>query len=157
MIRKKLKLENVQALDDLEEVHFLIIQKIMPPLVKNENEEDQLTKKDELKKEKDQLKEIYAAARNYCSVQSDRTAQVVSYHWGLLRLARATLLPLLLLGIVLSIRLFISGLLLIELFLLAVTVAAAADVDARQCPSRSTAQIISVGNRAQSPVLPLIF
>ena len=60
-------------------------------------------------KEEDKLKEIYTAVRNYCGIHSEHTNQMISYHWGLLRLSRATILPLFLLCLVLMIRLFVPG------------------------------------------------
>ena len=105
MIRRKLGLNKMDTLVDLDEDRKSLIDKILPKQV-NES--------------KDQLKEFYTAARNYCGTHSEQTSHMVSYHWGLLRLSRATILPLILFCIVVSIRLFMAGNLIEELFFLGV-------------------------------------
>jgi hypothetical protein len=52
----------------------------------------------------DKLNEFYAAARTFAVVSSDRAGKLMDYHWTLVRLSRATLLPLGLLSLVFFIR-----------------------------------------------------
>ncbi len=92
MIRRKLgllKSEKLEVKDFTKiEKERLSIIKILLPDFATKNEEDK-------------LKELYTAARNYCGIHSESTSRMISYHWGLLRLSRATILPLILLFIVL--------------------------------------------------------
>lgn len=90
IIRRKLGLESEQSIDDLSDADRRLIQEHLPRL-KSTNTGDRLN-------------EFYAAARTFCSLQSDRTAKTIDYHWSLMRLARAALLPLGLLALVLLVR-----------------------------------------------------
>ena len=95
-----------KTLSELEEDRCNLIRKLIP---------SQITGKEE-----DKLKEIYTAVRNYCGIHSKETNQMISYHWGLLRLSRATILPLFLLCLVLTIRLVFPGNNIEEFFTLVV-------------------------------------
>lgn len=110
------KIENI----DNERLSY--IQDILPKQIAKENTVGR--KKNENKFENDGLKELYTAVRNYCGINSDHTTRMVSYHWGLLRLSRATILPLILLLLVLIIHLFIAGNETLELFSIGVVVTA---------------------------------
>lgn len=107
---KSRKQTRIKELTELEKNRKELLEKLVP------------TQVTELKK--DQLKEIYTAARNYCGIYSEQTSKMVSYHWGLLRLSRATIFPLILFCAVIIIRLFIFGNLQGELFLLSIGSAA---------------------------------
>jgi hypothetical protein len=105
MIRQKLGLKAPQALEALPTYEKGIIDTYLP--------------KQKSPKDEDKLNEVYAAARIYVSIYSDRCGKIVDYHWGLVRLSRATLMPLVILAVVFLIRVlryFFSVLDLIGLF-----------------------------------------
>jgi len=117
MIRRKLGLQKpkkaeIKNLDEIEIERLALIKKLLPVFATN--------------KEEDKLKELYTAARNFCGIYSEQTSHMVSYHWGLLRLSRATILPLLLLCVVLMIRLVFLKFNTVELFSLGFVIAALA-------------------------------
>ena len=115
MIRRKLGIQKsekgeVQNLNNIEKEKLSLIEELLPGFA--------------TKNEKDKLKELYTAARNYCGIHSEETSRMISYHWGLLRLSRATILPLILLCIILLICLFVPGNTTEELFALVVVIVA---------------------------------
>lgn len=85
MIRRKLGLKPGQTLDLLPDKEKRAITLLLPtPKAKNYDD----------KKEDDELNELYAAARTFNAVSSERAGKLMDYHWALVRLSRATLLPL---------------------------------------------------------------
>ncbi|NBB81562.1 MAG: hypothetical protein GVY36_19335 [Verrucomicrobia bacterium] len=92
MIRRKLGLEPDRAVDNLDPAELQIISDYLPRL----NSKDV----------GDKLNELYAAARTFCSLYSDRTSKTIDYHWSLMRLSRAALLPLMILAFVFLVRSF---------------------------------------------------
>lgn len=93
LIRRKLGLGCQQGPGDLPNREKQILEQFLPPLRCGGE---------------DALNELYAAARSFCSLWSERTARAIDYHWSLVRLARATLLPLMLLAVVFLLRLTLA-------------------------------------------------
>jgi hypothetical protein len=91
MIRRKLGLSPNETVDDLHADEQKLISVHLP---------DQKSKDTG-----DKLNELYAASRTFCSLFSDRSARAIDYHWSLMRLSRASLLPLMVLAGVCAIRL----------------------------------------------------
>lgn len=91
MIRQKLGLEAGQALSNLPKEEQDAIARMLP-VPKSDN----------------RLNEVYAAARSYSATSSDRAGKLIDYHWSLVRLSRAALLPLVALAIVFVVRWVIS-------------------------------------------------
>jgi len=90
MIRRKLGLRPDQTVDDLPEKEKRAVTLLLPTL-KSHNEDDKLN-------------ELYAAARTFSAISSDRAGKLMDYHWALVRLSRATLLPLAVLALVFLLR-----------------------------------------------------
>ena len=90
MIRRKLGLGPQGTLDDLPDRERRAVESLVPTL-KSCSEDDKLN-------------EVYAAARTYSAISSDRAGKLIDYHWALVRLSRATLLPLGLLASVFLLR-----------------------------------------------------
>ncbi len=90
MIRRKLGLSSEETVDHLEDAETGLIHKRLPRM--------------KSKDPNDKLNELYAAARTFCSLHSDRTARTIDYHWALMRLSRAALLPLVVLTCVFLVR-----------------------------------------------------
>ncbi len=93
MIRRKLGLPPKGTINDLDSDAKHAIEQVLPRF--------------KSKDPSDQLNEVYAAARTFSSVGSERAGKIIDYHWTLVRLSRATLLPLIVLAIVFLIR-FVS-------------------------------------------------
>ena len=93
IIRRKLALQMGQSIEALPESERAIISSLLPR-VRSQSADDKLN-------------EVYAAARSFCSLWSERSAKAIDYHWALVRLARATLLPIVFLNVVFLVR-FIS-------------------------------------------------
>ena len=95
MIRRKLGLGPRETIDDLNEVEQTLILSHLRKVKSSD--------------EGEKLNEVYAAARTFCSLHSDRTANTIAYHWSLMRLSRAASLPLLLLGLAFLGRAFVQS------------------------------------------------
>jgi len=102
MISRKLGLPSKGSFTDLQNNQKTVINRFLPKL-KSKNPGDKLN-------------ELYAVAKTYSAISSELSRSLIDYHWALVRLSRATLLPLLLLTIVLFIRAFIPQISLIYLF-----------------------------------------
>ena len=89
MIKRKLNLKNDERIDKLDKKKEQIILEVFPEITLTNNE--------------DKFKEIYAAARTFSEISSDRSGKIMDYHRSLVRLSRATILPL---GILFFIFLF---------------------------------------------------
>jgi len=93
MIRRKLGLKHNEGISDLSKKDRQAREAIeaLLPAIKSDNMDDQLN-------------EVYAAARTFSAISSDRAGKLIDYHWSLVRLSRATLLPLGFLTVVFFIR-----------------------------------------------------
>jgi hypothetical protein len=92
IIRRKLGLGSSASVEDLSDEERETIARQLPRL----KSQDQ----------GDRLNELYASARTFGAISSERAGKIIDYHWSLVRLSRATLLPLVLLSVVLLVRSF---------------------------------------------------
>lgn len=102
MIRRKLGLGDNATFKDIDCKERQLYDRYLPTL-KSEDDSD------------DKFNELYAAARTFCSLHSDRTVKAIDYHWSQVRLSRATLLPLALLTAVFLIRALIHDALTVNI------------------------------------------